>query len=195
MEIIQSPSPNFSNSSYKIIGAQIHKTLGTMPSTLDWLRDVRSQASAHYLITRKGVVHQLVALDKRPWSSGRIANPSARAKKIMKRYPWGSYVQPGHYLAQIEFECLFHQTFTEEQYEAFLGLIEEVLDFTLTPEKLLEHQDTAIDKPDLDTERAEILRRIQLDQVGIDFKGMLAIEDGSSVSITNEDGRIIIKEI
>lgn len=132
-----------------------------MPSTLAWMRNPRSNSSAHYLITRKGVVHQLVQHDKRPWSSGRFNRPSARAKKILKLYPWGSYVEPGHYLIQIEFECLLDQIFTEEQIKACVQLFDDVLDFEVTDENLLEHQDTAIDKPDLDSERTKILRRIE----------------------------------
>ena len=65
MKIIQAPSPNFSKSNYKKIGVQIHQTLGLMPSTLGWLRNPKAQASAHFLITKKGVIYQLVQLDKR----------------------------------------------------------------------------------------------------------------------------------
>lgn len=162
MKIIKSPSPNYGNSNYKIIGAQIHKTLGLMPWTLKWLQNPRSNASAHYLIAKNGDIHQLVQHDKRSWTAGRISNPSARAKKIMKKYPWGSYIKPGHYLLQIEFECLLHETYTEKQYKSIVWLFKNKLDFPITDENLLEHQDTAIDKPDLDKERTEILKRLKV---------------------------------
>ena len=76
MKVIQSSSPNFSATMYSKIGVQLHKTLGLMPGTLDWLRNPDSQASAHYLITKLGVIHQLVSTEKRSWTSGRISQPS-----------------------------------------------------------------------------------------------------------------------
>lgn len=158
--IIQSPSPNFSKSNHKKIGVQIHKTLGLMPGTLSWLRNPRAYVSAHYLITKKGDIHQLVQLKDRSWSSGRINRPSERAKRIMKRTLWGSWVKPGHYLVQVEFECLFSETYTEKQYESAVWLFKQ-FDFDITETNFLEHQDTAIDKPDLDIEREELLRRLK----------------------------------
>jgi len=133
-----------------------------MPSTLGWLRNPWSFASAHYLITKKGEIHQLVQLDKRSWSSGRISGPSDRAKKIMLKTLAGTYVKPGEYLVQIEFECLLDETFTEEQHRAVLWLC-KTFDFTVTKNNFLTHKDTASDKPDLETERTEILKRLAED--------------------------------
>lgn len=173
MTIIQSPSPNFSDSTYKKFGVQIHKTLGLMPHTLQWLRNPNSLSSAHYLITKNGTIHQLVQLDKRSWTSGRINKPSERAKKIMLLYPSGTYVPPDHYLVQIEFECLLAQTYTEAQYQAAVWLFKQFA-FGVTEENFLEHQDTAIDKPDLDAERSEILNRLKVEPLppvaGVDIK-------------------------
>lgn len=160
MNIIKSPSPNFSDSTYKKEGVQIHKTLGLMPNTLSWLRNPASQVSAHYLITKLGEIHQLVQLDKRSWSAGRINNPSERALKIMKKYWGGGYVQPGHYLIQVEFECLLDEDFTDNQYKAATWLFRQ-WDFDVVPENFLEHQDTASYKMDLDFQRTEILNRLK----------------------------------
>ena len=159
MKIIQSPSPNFSTSKYTKVGVQIHKTLGLMPSTLGWLRNPIAWASCHFLITKSGDIHQLVQTKDRSWSSGRINRPSERAKKIMLKTIWGSYVKPGHYLIQIEYECLLHETFTEKQYEASVWLFNQ-FSFDITEDNFLEHQDTAVDKPELEKERAETLRRL-----------------------------------
>ena len=163
MNIIQSPSPNFSLTTHEKIGVQIHKTLGLMPWTLKWLQNPIAQASAHFLFARNGDVHQLVQLGNRAWSAGRIYEVSNRAKKIMKKDWVGRWVQPGHYLVECEFECLSNQTFTEEQYKSVTWLFknEELLGFKVTDENFLEHQDTASYKPELDPERAEILRKIE----------------------------------
>ena len=165
MKIIKSPSPNFSNTTFKKIGVQIHKTLGLMPWTLKWLQNPKANASANYLITRKGEIHELVPVNKRAWSAGRIYKPSERARKIMKRYAWGSYVKPGHYLVQIEFECLLTQTFTQKEYSSAIQLFKSFDNKFNVPNfvnenSILEHQDTASYKPEMEKERAEILKRI-----------------------------------
>ena len=156
MNIVKTPSPNFSESTYDKIGFQIHKTLGT--NSLAWLRNPRSFSSAHCLIARDGTIYELVPLSKRSWSAGRISKPTERALEIMPKTKWGSYVKPGHYLVQIEFECLGNQTFTPAQYTS----AEEWIHATGVPVNkatFLTHQDTASFKPDLEEERLEFLSR------------------------------------
>ena len=136
MKIIQKPSPNFSTSKYTKVGVQIHKTLGLMPWTLEWLRNPTAWASAHYLITKKGEIYQLVQLKDRPWAAGRINKPSDRARKIMIKTPWRAWVQPGHYLVQVEYECLLHETYTKEQYDATVWLFNQ-FDFEIDDSNFL----------------------------------------------------------
>lgn len=153
INIIQAPSPNFSRSNYMKVGLQIHKTLGT--NSLGHLRDPKSQSSANALIARDGTVYELVDGKARAWSSGRINQPSKRAKRVMLKN-FGLYVKPGHYLWQIEFECQAHETFTDAQYEAFIEYAKE-RKIPMSPLFFLTHKDTAIDKPDLELERQVIL--------------------------------------
>lgn len=162
MNIIQSPSNNFSNSSYEKIGVQIHKTLGLMPETVNWLRDPRSLRSYHVVFARNGDIHQLVPLNKRAWSSGRINQPNNRAQNIMMRTQWRTWVKPGHYLVQCGYECLNGQEVTEEQYKSSIWYY-RTLPFQLTERNFLTHKDTAIDKPNLDYERNQILQRLDTD--------------------------------
>ncbi len=189
MRIIQSPSPNFSNSTYKKIGVQIHKTLGLMPGTLEWMQRSWAQVSAHYLITKKGEVHQLVQLDKRSWSAGRISKPNERAKKIMSRTLYSTYVKPGHYLIQVEFECLAHESFTSEQYKVAAELFNS-FGFEITKSNFLTHKDTAIDKPNLDKEREEILGRLHKPE-DCDNK-RLVLDSWSQLRMGVKDGKIIL---
>lgn len=156
--IQKSPSPNFSSTTQTKIGAQIHKTLGLMPGTLQWLQNPQSQASAHFLVTKAGVIHQLVDTKNRAWTAGRISNPSKRGLKIMQQV--GLDVKPGEYLIQIEVECLEEETYTERQYESIVRLI-ETFDFKIESWNFLTHQDTAIDKPHLEPERLIILHTLQ----------------------------------
>ena len=189
MKIIQSPSPNFSTSKYTKIGVQIHKTLGLMPWTLKHLQKHTTWVSAHYLITKTGDIHQLVQLKDRPWSSGIISRPSERAKKIMMKTAWGTYVKPGHYLIQIEYECLHHETYTEKQYEASVWLFNQ-FPFDVTDDNFLEHQDTAIHKPELEKERAETLKRLNVPNE-CDSK-RLVLENWGQLRLKTEDGKIIL---
>lgn len=156
MKIIQSPSPNYSKSSYAKIGHQIHKTEGT--DSLLELTTRGTNKSANALFKRNGDVHELVDGKHRAWTSGRINQPSKRARGIMLRTIWGTYVKPGYYLWQWEFECLTSQTFTQDQYSSFIRYCKQK-DIKIIPVLFLTHRDTAIDKPDLEVERAEILRR------------------------------------
>lgn len=191
MKIIQKPSPNFSTSKYSVIGCQIHKTLGLMPSTLEWMRNPRSNSSAHYLITKKGEIIQMVQLKDRPWSSGRITTSklSERAKQIMIKDSWWGYVKPGHYLVQVEYECLLYETYTEEQYKASTWLFNQ-FPFEVGEENFLTHKDTAIDKPDLEKERKEILGRLHKPDE-CDSK-RLVLDNWSQLGIEVESGKIII---
>jgi len=187
--IIQSPSPNFQPSIYTKFGIQIHKTLGLMPETLAWLRNPRAWVSSHYLIAKNGDIHQLVQLKDRCWASGRINRPSQRAKNIMLKTRWGGYVKPGHYLIQIEFECLLNETYTEEQYQSAVWLFGQ-FGFDITEENFLTHRDTAIDKPNLEEERFEILRRLK-EPDECDSK-RLVLDNWKQFGVKVENGKIII---
>lgn len=189
MKIIQSPSPNFSKTDYTKIGVQIHKTLGLMPSTLNWLRNPISFSSAHYLIAKNGDVHQLVQLKDRAWTAGRIKNISERARKIMMKTPWGTWVKPGEYLIQIEVECLLEETYTEEQFASLAELFSQ-FDFQVGEENFLTHRDTASYKPYLEDERSEILARLYKPDVCDDKK--LVLDNWGQLRIETKDGKIVL---
>ncbi len=189
--IIQSPSPNFSSSKYKKVGVQLHATIGLMPGTLNWLRNPRSFASAHYLVTKDGTIHQLVQLKDRAWTSGRIGGVSERAKRIMLRTLWGSYVKPGHYLIQIEVECLKGETYTEEQYQSIVELCNQ-FDFDVTENNLITHRDTYSIKPNLEKERTEILKR--LGTINKCDSQPLVLNNWGQLSIKVVEGRIILSK-
>ncbi|MGD9697607.1 N-acetylmuramoyl-L-alanine amidase [Acinetobacter sp.] len=64
-------SPNFSTrKGVSIDTLIIHHTGGLMPGCANWLCDPRAKASAHYVITRKGEIYQLVADDLCAWHAG-----------------------------------------------------------------------------------------------------------------------------
>lgn len=187
--VIQTPSPNFSKSKYTKIGVQLHKTIGLMPWTLQWLRNPKSFASSHYLIAKDGTIYQLVQLKDRAWSSGRIRGVSERAKRVMLKTRWGSWVKPGNYLIQVEFECLKWETYTEEQYKSIVFLCNG-FDFDVTETNLLTHRDTYSVKPNLEKERREILKR--LGKKNECDSQPLVLDNWGQLGIRVEDGSIIL---
>jgi len=156
MIIQQKPSPNFSKTSYDKDLIIIHKTLGLMPGTLNWLINPASQVSANYLITKEGEIYQLVADNKMAWHSGRISNPSALAKIVLKKYAWGSYVNPNKYSIGIEFEAMQNDKWTEEQMDAGVWLVAKLGITTI-----LTHHEITSYKPSMEDWRDEILRQLK----------------------------------
>jgi len=117
MEIIQSPSPNFTSGrgGKKIVAIVVHITAGLMPGCLSWLRNPKSKASAHYLVTKAGAIHQLVQDKDMAWHAGFV-------NKLM----WDLYdgSNPNRYTIGIEFECISGGELTEPQYQSGLWLID-----------------------------------------------------------------------
>ena len=99
MNIIQSPSPNFSGrAGHKPELIVVHCTEGNWASDMGWLRNPASQVSSHYIISPAGEVHQLVSETDSAWHSGRIDKPTANLKKK----PDGSFINPNWYSIGIE---------------------------------------------------------------------------------------------
>lgn len=84
-----------------------------MPGTLSWLRNPVAKASAHYVVTKTGVVYQLVKDEDTAWHAGIINKPG-----------WTLYdgSNPNYYSLGIEHEALAGESLTEPQYQATLEL-------------------------------------------------------------------------
>lgn len=115
MQIIQASSPNYSagRNGKKIIAIVNHITAGLMPGTLSWLQNPAAKASAHYLVTKTGIIYQLVSDDNTAWHAGAVNKPN-----------WSLYdgSNPNRYTIGIEHECLSGEELTEKQYQATLWL-------------------------------------------------------------------------
>ena len=115
MQIHRAPSPNYTGGrrGRKIIAIVNHITAGLMPGTLSWLRNPAAKASAHYLVTKAGVVYQLVKDEDTAWHAGIVNKPS-----------WTLYdgSNPNYYSLGIEHEALAGESLTETQYQATLEL-------------------------------------------------------------------------
>lgn len=187
MKIIKVPTSNYSLSKYAKIGHQIHKTLGR--DSVTELTKAGTNKSANALFARNGDVYELVDGKYRAWSSGRIRNPSARAKAIMLKTAWGSYVKPGYYLYQWEFECLEWETYTDAQYASFIEYC-KLKNIPIVGSLFLTHQDTASYKPNLEYERSKILR-MAIEPTN-DPGCRIVLDSWSQFGLEVKDGKIIL---
>jgi len=200
MKIIQSPSPNFSSSSYDKTVLMIHKTLGLMPWTLEWLQKPRAQASCQYIITKKGVIHQLVSDSDMSWHAGLIYNPSARGRRVMLKTNWGSYVNPNKYCIGIENEALINDTWTTPQLEANIWLFKKLRDdpnvaFDGSEDYFITHKDTASYKPDLESWRDAILKGVLLSEEDEDSDHeckRIILDNWGQFGLETKNGKIIL---
>ena len=71
------PSPNYGYDGQRPHWRAItwHITQGSLDSTLAWLCNPASQASAHFVVARDGAIYQLVPLSEAAWCQGRVERP------------------------------------------------------------------------------------------------------------------------
>jgi N-acetylmuramoyl-L-alanine amidase len=120
MQVQWAPSPNYRSGRQgrSIIAIVNHITAGLMPGTLSWLSNPAAKASAHYLVTKSGVVYQLVKDEDTAWHAGIINKPD-----------WILYdgSNPNYYTLGIEHEALAGEALSEAQYQATLGLHRQMI--------------------------------------------------------------------
>lgn len=105
---------------YPIDTVVIHVTEGSAESTRAWFHDPASQVSAHYLVTKKGVVWQFVREDDTAWGNGRVDNPTAQA--VVDRIE----SNPNWWTISIEHEGSGNEDLTDAQRTASLQLIRDI---------------------------------------------------------------------
>ena len=130
MQIIQSLSPNFSESGgVKKLGFVIHGTIGKYEGACEWLktpaekRPTLTYSSAHFVIAKDGRCTQLVPIEKVSWHAGTIKNPTERAKKFLLKNILGAYKNPNSYLIGIELEYFPGDIIPEAQMKMLLAVI------------------------------------------------------------------------
>lgn len=89
MKIIKKPSPNHGGKTTKLKYIVLHHTAGKMPGDLNWLRSKKAQASANYLIDKKGKVYELVSPGTKAWHAGRGGAYKDVPKDSMNAYSIG----------------------------------------------------------------------------------------------------------
>ncbi len=123
MNITYSPSPNFyERSGHKPELIVIHCTEGSWPGDKEWLSLAKSQVSAHFIISPKGEIYQLVSTEKAAWHAGRVDKPTAKLKKNLV----GSYVNPNLYSIGIEVSLRASEKMSPEQNASLVELVQEM---------------------------------------------------------------------
>ncbi|XXF75210.1 N-acetylmuramoyl-L-alanine amidase [Myxococcaceae bacterium GXIMD 01537] len=71
--VISAPSPNYNERGGKDIDTIVmhHTASNNGAGDLAWMRNPKSQVSAHYMVDRDGKIYQLVGDDKRAWHAGK----------------------------------------------------------------------------------------------------------------------------
>ena len=132
-EVIQHPSPNFGprRDGLRPSFIVVHYTaMENAAAALDRLCDTQAEVSAHYLISAKGQVTQMVAEDMRAWHAGQ--GEWAGLKDINSRS------------IGIELDNRGTHPFSEPQMSALETLLREIMDrWDISPAGVIGHSDMA----------------------------------------------------
>lgn len=101
-----------------------HITAGAFPGCLSWMQNPAAEASAHYLITKKGNIFQLVKDEDTAWHAGAVNRPS---------WPLYDGTNPNRYTIGIEHEGQPGDELTGEQYQATLWLHRQLISRWVIP--------------------------------------------------------------
>ncbi|MCA9381543.1 N-acetylmuramoyl-L-alanine amidase, partial [Candidatus Dojkabacteria bacterium] len=117
MNIVWKPVRNKSNGrfGYKPEAIVIHIAEGWLNGAYSWFNNPTSQASAHYMIGKNGVIWQFVADEDTAWHAGGVNQP--RWALLKPR------INPNLYTIGIEHEGFTGEPWTQEMYEASSELI------------------------------------------------------------------------
>ena len=135
--LIQCPSPNFGNRKVgsKLDMLVLHYTdLNTADEALDRLCDPDSEVSAHYLVTPRGYIYQLVEERKRAWHAG---VSSWRGVSDVNSHSIGIEIaNPGHSNG--------YEPFPEVQMQSLAVLCQDILSRHAIPARnIVGHSDVA----------------------------------------------------
>lgn len=194
MNIQQRPSPNYYSLEYPVNIAVLHMTLGAFEGAIQHL-SVPNNPSAHFVIGRLGEIAQLVSLDKGAWHAGRISNPSARGRAVLRKTVWGSWKNINKYSWGFEYAAGYdidrdgiiegwEKLYTPQQIKAGVLLhlwCEEQKNVIIKDSHIITHKDITSYKPDLEIHRAMFLAELQKQREL--KKGSTVVEEKSSLTL------------
>ncbi len=117
MDIVWKPVKNLSNGrfGYKPEAIVVHIAEGWLNGAYEWFNNSASNASAHYMVGKNGVIWQFVADEDTAWHAGGVNQP--RWALLKPR------INPNLYTIGIEHEGFTGEKWTKEMYEASGELI------------------------------------------------------------------------
>lgn len=125
-KIIKDFSPNHfdGRKGYKPDMIVSHITSGSFEGAVSWLKNPQSKASAHFVVSRKGEIRQLVDLKDGSWCNGTSISPSKSTFYGLSTLPQvrERKTNANYYTVSIEHEGREGVPFTDVQAEASIWL-------------------------------------------------------------------------
>ena len=132
-QIIQTSSPNFGPRKGGAVPSLIvvhYTAMNTAEAALERLSDPEYEVSAHYLISAKGAVYQLVSEEMRAWHAG--------------AGQWGEITDVNSHSIGIELDNRGDHPFAHPQIEALCALLPGIMSrWNITLENIIGHSDCA----------------------------------------------------
>lgn len=119
----------------------IHIIVGSQSSADDWFNNPASGVSAHYSVSKAGVIHQYVDPDDTAFHAGNVASPTWAG---IERRPDGSFLNPNLYTLGIEHEGKPDDDWTDAMYDASSQLVRMLADryaIPLDSNHVIRHRD------------------------------------------------------
>lgn len=107
-----------------------HITEGSYEGAISWLKNPKAKASAHFVVSRKGEITQLVDIRDTAWCNGTSYTPSNKEKATALMVK-SRNTNANYYTVSIEHEGIYTKTegaLTTEQEEATVFLIKHISD-------------------------------------------------------------------
>lgn len=113
MKIEYKPTPNVYDFWAPPVGIELHTTLGSLESAVDWLRMTPEErlrrfgqetySSAMVVFGRNGEIVELATVKEATWHAGAVSGASERAKALIPRTLLGGIKNPNRYMLGYEF--------------------------------------------------------------------------------------------
>ncbi len=146
--------------SYTIEAVVIHIMQGSLIGTDQHFKTPDTFVSSHDGIGKGGELHTYVEIDDKAYHAGRFNKPKWFH---MKRWPWGAWKNANAYTYGIECEGFRGDRWTEAQMQTIVERTKKALDdanLPYTRDRIISHDEIAIDKEDMSEWCDEIVRRL-----------------------------------
>lgn len=145
---------------HKIEAVVIHIMDGTLEGTDSHFQTPGTFVSSHDGVGKHGQLHEYVDIEDKAYHAGRVSQPTW---EHMKRNLWGRWVNPNGYTYGIECEGFRGDLWTQSQMSTIVARTQDALDYAKLPytrDRVISHNEIAIDKGDMRAWCDEIVRQL-----------------------------------